>query len=212
MMKVGASISVFALIAYMALRKSFSMLNKLMLQLQFFAYISIWQLSPTKFVETCLKEIRRIVLGEYFDDFSLSQKIMNALFDMPSSDDDDSVEEKIGEERLGSKSIMKNFGITLLIISTILVVVILVCALATFIMKRTGYTGKFKQRVQTMWRNIFFNMLISLCLLNGLKYYILAFTALARSDSGVESKLIGAFVLTVFVLLPLYFARMLKKN
>ena len=69
MMKVGASISVFALIAYMALRKSFSMLNKLMLQLQFFAYISIWQLSSTKFVDTCLKEIRRIVLGEYFDDF-----------------------------------------------------------------------------------------------------------------------------------------------
>ena len=79
MMKVGASISIIILLGYIVLNKSISSFNKLMQQLQFFAYILSWQISFTKNIEKCLSEIKRIVLTEYFDDFDLSKKIMNAL-------------------------------------------------------------------------------------------------------------------------------------
>ena len=71
-MKAGATISLILLFLYIGLNKSISILNKLMLHLQFFAYITQWQISYTEFTETCLLEIKRIVLCEYFDDFGLS--------------------------------------------------------------------------------------------------------------------------------------------
>ena len=79
MMKVGASISIIILLGYIVLNKSISSFNKLMQQLQFFVYILSWRISFTKNIEKCLSEIKRIVLTEYFDDFDLSKKIMNAL-------------------------------------------------------------------------------------------------------------------------------------
>ena len=54
-------------------------------------------------------------------------------------------------------------------------------------------------------------MLIELSLLNGLKFYILAFTALNGSDSDFVSKLIGAIILLLYTLLPLLYAFILRK-
>ena len=69
-------------------------------------------------------------------------------------------DERVGEERIGSKSIMDNFGITLLLLSTILTVIILLIALAAYIIKRTGYQGKLKDKINTLKSRIFYNMII----------------------------------------------------
>ena len=42
---------------------------------------------------------------------------------------------------------MSSFGVTLLMISSLLLIVITVVALATFIIKRTGYQGRLKKRI-----------------------------------------------------------------
>ena len=80
MQKTGATISVLILLYYIVLNKWINSLNRLILQLQFFAYISTWQIRFTDLIEDFLKEIKRIVLAEYFDDFSLSKEIMNEFF------------------------------------------------------------------------------------------------------------------------------------
>ena len=80
MQKTGATISVLILLYYIVLNKWINSLNRLILQLQFFAYISTWQISFTDLIKNFLKEIKRIVLAEYFDDFTLSKEIMKELF------------------------------------------------------------------------------------------------------------------------------------
>ena len=49
-------------------------------------------------------------MAEYFDDLDVSQKIMKAVFNV--DEDDKKTGEKLGEERLGSSSLIKNFGLT----------------------------------------------------------------------------------------------------
>ena len=80
------------------------------------------------------------MLTEYIDDFGFSIKIKKALFD--TDQDVDTTGEKVGEERLGSSNILNNIGVTLLFISTILAILIMLIALATYVIKRTGYKGK----------------------------------------------------------------------
>ena len=41
---------------------------------------------------------------------------------------------------------------------------------------------------------------------------MLAFTSFERSDSDVGSRLLGGCILTVFIILPLFYARLLLKN
>ena len=79
-------------------------------------------------------------MTEYIDDFGFSIKIKKALFD--TDQDVDTTGEKVGEERLGSSNILNNIGVTLLFISTILAILIMLIALATYVIKRTGYKGK----------------------------------------------------------------------
>ena len=111
-------------------------MNKLMKQLQFFAYIVTWQINFTYHLRLYLKEIRRIVLAEYVDDYGFSKKVMNTLFD---TEIDDLEGDQIGERRLGSSSLVKNLGLTLLLIIVILAVVISLIILASFVIKKTGY-------------------------------------------------------------------------
>ena len=106
---------------------------------------------------------------------------------------------------------MDNFGLTLLILSSILTVTILLIALAAYIIKRTGYRGKLRDKIYQLKSKIFYNMIISYSLQNALKYYMLAFFALNGSDSSIASKVFGGFILTVYIGLPLVFARLLHK-
>ena len=136
---------------------------------------------------------------------------MNGLFGTEQEEESSSVGEKVGDERLGSSNIMGNFGLTLLIISTVLLVLVLLVLLGSYIIKRTGYSGKVKQRLEQLKKSLFFNLLIGYILLNGLKYYILGFSSLHRSDSDVGSKIVGGLVILLYFILPLFFAYILYK-
>ena len=107
---------------------------------------------------------------------------------------------------------MDNFGFTLLVISTALLLVISLVLLGAYILKRIGYHGKLLERISQYKKSIFFNILITYSLLNGLKYNILAFTSLHQSDSDAGSKLLGALLLSLFIVLPLYYAHLLLKR
>ena len=63
---------------------------------------------------------------------------MSGLFGT-EKDEEASVGEKVGDDRLGSSNIMDNLGLTLLIISTVLIVAVLLILLGSYIIKKTGY-------------------------------------------------------------------------
>ena len=107
---------------------------------------------------------------------------------------------------------MDNFGFSLFVISTALLLVISLVLFGAYILKRIGYHGKLLERISQYKKSIFFNILITYSLLNGLKYNILACTSLYRSDSDAGSKLLGALLLSLFIVLPLYYAYLLQKR
>ena len=147
MQTMGTVIFVIIVIGYFALNKFISAMEKLIFQLQFFAYISTWSINYGPTVGPCLKEIKRVALAEFFNDFQVSQRVMNEIFGIK---EDDSVGEKVGESRLGSSSIMDNFGFTMILISAVLAVIILLITLAAYVIKKTGYQGKFQKQIKSL--------------------------------------------------------------
>ena len=132
---------------------------------------------------------------------------MSALFLTP---EDDSVQKEVGESRLGEDNIMANYGFTLLVISALFAGVILIVVIATFIIKRTGYQGKVKARVEQLKKRLFYNILIEYVLLNALKYYMLAFTAFKLMRSDIKSIAIAVIILLLYVVLTVLFTCLLR--
>ena len=141
---VGVSLSLLAIIGYIFLNKSIGALNKLLYQLQFFAYMSLWMIGTTKLIKYWLMEIKLVVLQEYFDDVDFFQEVMTEL---GIEGKNESMMENTDNSRLGSSNLLTNLGPTLLILISVTMAIILLILLATFIIKRTGYTGKVKQRI-----------------------------------------------------------------
>ena len=84
---------------------------------------------------------------------------MSALFD--TDEEVQTTGEQVGEKRLGTGSMIKNFGLTYLVIIAVLIVIILLIAVGSFIIKRAGYQGKCQQLINKLKRKIFFNFLIA---------------------------------------------------
>ena len=177
--------------------------------MQFFAYIAVWQINFTHLTKLCLLEIKRVVLVEYFDDFQLSKKVMNMLFEVP--EEDELIEERVDGSGQFGGDIMKDFGMTLLVFSAVLTVVVLLIALTTYIIKRTGSQGKVRALNNKLKKTIFFNMLISYSLLNSLKFYILSFSFL-NSANEIKEMVVGGLILLLCIVLPLMYALLLRKR
>ena len=54
----------------------FSMLNLIYI-LQFFVFIAVWQIDFPNLTKAVLKELRRIALGEFFDDLEIGKRLSN---------------------------------------------------------------------------------------------------------------------------------------
>ena len=104
---------------------------------------------------------------------------------------------------------MAIYGFTLLVISALLACIILIVVIATFIIKRTGYQGKFKARVEQFKKRLFYNMLIQYVLLNALKHFIMAFTAFKLKESDIGTITIAAIILLLYLLLSVLFSCLL---
>ena len=131
---------------------------------------------------------------------------MSALFNTP---EDDSVQEEVGESRLGGDNVMANYGFTLFVISALFAGIILIVVIATFIIKKTGYQGKVKTRVEQFKKRLFYNILIEYVLLNSLKYFIMAFTAFRLKGSDIGSITIAVIILLLYLVLSVLFTCLL---
>ena len=120
-------------------------------------------------------------------------------------------EDVSGEGEEVEKARLDSFGITLLFLITLLLVIISLITLASYIINRTGYRGKFKKHIDALKKRLFFNMLIAFTLLNALKFYVLALTTVNGADVGIVKKILAGLCLLFLVILPLFYARLLYK-
>lgn len=74
----------------------------LILTLQFFVYISTWQVRFPGTLKFILYELKRVSLGEFMDDLDVGNSAMSFMGMEPS--ETKGSDEKVGEERLGSSS------------------------------------------------------------------------------------------------------------
>lgn len=103
----------------------------LILTLQYFVFIAVWNIRYPNITRFMLYELRKISLGEFFDDLELSKTIPE-FFGIEAKESK-ATEEKVGEERLGSAdSVLFNFGPTLLL-GTILFLVVIIASLTIYI-------------------------------------------------------------------------------
>ena len=80
-----------------------------------------------------MKELKRIFLGEFFDDLQISDRIVQICGGEPH---DHGPDEKIGIERLGASDICTGFGATLIIGSLVILLTIIITVVLVLVKKR----------------------------------------------------------------------------
>ena len=80
------------------------------------------------------KELKRIALGEFFDDIDLAVRL-TSFFGL-DTDKGEYLEEKTGMDRLGEDSFVNNFGATLIIGTTLFILLVLVIVLLSYYRKK----------------------------------------------------------------------------
>ena len=78
---VGAIASVWEIVGCFFLGKAIHAMWGLVNTMQFLVYISRWQVALSPRPRITLKELRRVILGEFFDDLDLSKITSTLGFD-----------------------------------------------------------------------------------------------------------------------------------
>ena len=120
----------------------------LILILQFFVYIAVWQVRYPKILTFIFFELKKIALGEFMDDIDIGGTVLqNFGIDYSKSSP---TEEKVGEERLGSSDPLAFFGPTMLLGTILFIFLIVTIVLSRCIFKRTRVSYKCKSRLRWM--------------------------------------------------------------
>ena len=130
---MGIVASLWELALIIGLKQAIFAVWILILILQFFVYISMWQIRLPKTASLLLFELRRIVLGEFMEDIELGDTISESIGLQTKAKS--GTDEKLGRNRLGDSSIGANLGITILFISIIFLLIILLIVLIRRIQK-----------------------------------------------------------------------------
>ena len=140
----------------------------LILTLQFFVFIAVWNIRYPNITRLVLFELRKISLGEFVDDLQLSEKIPALLgIDFKAKS---ATEETVGEERLGSQTgVFHNFGPTLLLGSCVFFFIIAVISAVVIISKRKECSSKCRSCITSLKQKVFWNPMIRYVYLNALK-------------------------------------------
>jgi len=144
------------------------------------------------------------------DDVDFGNIIMEALGLPPN--ENSSSEEKVGEARLGSGSIGKSFGATLLLGTLIFVIIVLIVILVIYIAKRVKLSEKTKERIKGLKTKVFWNPIVRYLVLNSLKLSMTALVVFKASDSGPGDYIVSIVLLLVLNLAPIAFFKALDRN
>lgn len=98
--QISVVVSLWEIVVIFFFKKVLFSMWILILTLQFFVYISLWQVRYPSTLHFILYELKRMALGEFMDDVDIAGDVMSLIG--IESQKADPTEEKVNEERLGS--------------------------------------------------------------------------------------------------------------
>ena len=121
-------------------------------------------------------------------------------------------EEKVGDERLGSESVLAGFGPTLILVSFLCLFLIIVIVILLCLAKKYGLPAKVKSLVDKIKAKIFWNAVVRYLLLNSLKLNMSGLVAVKLS-TGLNIDLMIAVGIIAFInFVPIKFFLILYNN
>ena len=98
--QMGVAFSLWEIVLIILFKKVLFSMWILILTLQFFVYISLWQVRYPSTLHFIMYELKKIALGEFMDDIDLSGDMMSMIG--IETEKKDSTVEAVSEESLGS--------------------------------------------------------------------------------------------------------------
>ena len=169
---VGGTIMIWQIIMLFLLQKVIFSLWHLINILQFFVYIALWQINYPRLTSVILMELRKIALGEFLEELQIGKNLAE-FFGIPSDSgsESDLKEDQVGIQRLGSKFISQNLGVSFFV-STALIVLTLGLILG-FYWCFKNCQSKFPrlfERLQKLKTKVLWNPIIRYTYLNSIKF------------------------------------------
>ena len=131
----------------------------------------MWKINYSPLCSSTLKMLKTITFGEYMKDLEIGAKISSLLGieKAPEGESD--------EKELDSGSPLDNIGVTLILVSLILVLLMSCCVCCIYCAKKYSMNPSVQKCFTKVKEKMFFNPVIRMTLLNHLKFVLVAVTA-----------------------------------
>ena len=176
--------------------------------IQLFIFIGMWQVSWPDFSNTVLLELKRIALGEFFDDLKFGREASKSFGMDPGEKKD---EEPTGKDRLGSKSIIDNLGISLVLITIGILFLFLSVSICSLIANKFKISDKNRGRCLKLKQRVMFNPLLRFSLMNSLKWNLLSFASFTIRIGTIPDTVFGVFIFIGMLCLPFFYGWILYR-
>ena len=130
----------------------------------------------------------------------MSKKISEA-FNIKGSQSTDAPEQQVGLDRIGSDEISENFGVTLILGSIILALLIILVLIAIYI-------SRSEERKKWLKDKIFFNPFVRYAFLNALKLNMAAMVAFKRQSNDLTAIIVAILLFVGIHTVPFVLAKL----
>jgi len=144
------------------------------------------------------------------DDLTITEDVTESI-GIPT-EKKSATEEKVGEERLGSGSVLSSFGPTLILVSVFCLFLIIVVGVLLCLARKYGLPPKVKSLVDKIKAKVFWNAIIRYLLLNALKLNMSGFVAVKLATGLNIDLMIGVGIIAFINFVPLKFFMILYNN
>ena len=204
----GGALSILEVIGCAFMGKTITSMWLFINTLQFIVFLGIWQISTSDRLRATQVEVKRISLGEYFDDIDIADSMGIEFLQK----DEAEPSEEIGEERMGDSDPLKNLGTTFILLTFVFILVILIILALVWAFRRIKLSEKNQERFEKIKGKIFFNALIRYSLLNAIKLNLIAMFSLSSGDVTGTKKATMVLLLVILALLPLVYTWAVHKK
>ena len=126
----GSAFTILELVACLSVKKILFANWILVTALQVFVYINDWNVIYPKSLQALMKEFRRLLLGEFVDDFDAGRRIQD-FFGIKKNPEN--TEQKVGKEKMGTGDIIGNLGISVLVISILIILFVVIVIVGVYV-------------------------------------------------------------------------------
>ena len=208
----GIAVSIWQLVIIVLFKKVLFSMWVLILTLQFFVFMSMWQVRYPHTLTFLLSELKRIALGEFMDDFDVMGIVMEWL-GFEQSKSSSPTDEQVGESRLGTADAMSSLGPTLLLASIGFLLLIIIVVVILVLARRMKCSNGTRELVGKIRRAVFWNAIIRYLILNSLKLNLSGMLVLKLYQSSTQMDMAIAIGILAFINgIPFVFIVLLERK